>query len=94
MDHGDVSKRPPLKFAWVMEYTKVGTPHLHCTVDQYIARDWLVAKWEKLTGAWNVDIRAKDPDEVALYLSKYMSKSMGVLVGDVAAPLSRRVPKM
>jgi hypothetical protein len=91
--HGEVPKRPPLQYAWLLEYTKKGTPHLHASVDQYIPRAWLKATWERVSGAWNVDIRALDPADTAEYLAKYMTKSMGILAEDVAHPLARRVPK-
>ncbi len=69
----------PPSFVWVLEYTKKGTPHLHVAVDQYVPRGWIQKHWVRLTGAWNVDVRAVEAENVTTYLAKYMGKTLDTL---------------
>lgn len=69
-------------FVWVLEYTKKGLPHLHVAMNQYIPRGWLQAKWERLTKAWNVDVRATDPEATTTYLAKYLGKTLNRMRAD------------
>ncbi len=76
--HPGATARPP-SFVWVLEYTKAGTPHLHVAVDQYVPRGWIQKQWIRLTGAWNVDVRAVDAENVTTYLAKYLGKTLDTL---------------
>ncbi len=78
--HPSAKAKPP-SFVWVLEYTKKGTPHLHVAVDQYVPRGWIQKHWVRLTGAWNVDVRGVDAENVTTYLSKYMGKTLDTLQG-------------
>lgn len=71
----------PLSFVWVLEYTKKGVPHLHVAVNRYVKRSWLQKHWIRLTGAWNVDVRAVEAENVTTYLAKYMGKTLDTLQG-------------
>lgn len=83
--HRLVAPKTP-SFVWVLEYTKKGLPHLHVAMNQYVPRGWLQAKWEKLTGAWNVDVRATDPEATSAYLAKYLGKTLGRMKEDREFP--------
>lgn len=82
--HGPVRFKTP-SFVWVLEYTKIGTPHLHVAMDQYVSRAWMKEKWEALTGAWNVHVEAVDPENVTRYLAKYLGKTLTILQEDPRA---------
>ncbi len=83
-EHGAVQFKTPT-FVWVLEYTKAGTPHLHVAMNQYVSRAWMKAKWEGLTGAWNVQVQAVDPENVTRYLAKYLGKTLEVMRQDPRA---------
>lgn len=66
-----------LDYAWIMESTGQGEPHLHIMLRcKYIPQAWLSKEWEKLTGAYIVDIRRiTEQRGAARYVSKYTSKA-------------------
>jgi len=65
-----------VEYAWVIEGTKAGWPHLHVALRMpFLKWEWIKATWLELTGdSDHVDIRAKDKDKAAWYMSKYLAK--------------------
>jgi hypothetical protein len=48
--------------------------HIHAIIQaDYIPRSWLVKRWKKITGSWNVDIRLKDKGAALSYVTKYIT---------------------
>lgn len=74
-----VRKYPKLRFLWVREPHKNGTPHRHALISHYIPQTWLSQVVADCGGGRVVDIRFVDAHRVGAYLSKYLSK-------DAAAP--------
>lgn len=66
-----------LGYVKVVEFTKVGTPHLHIALQSpFLSQRWLSRNWRELTGSHIVDIRKiTSQRSVARYLSKYLTKS-------------------
>lgn len=60
----------------ILELHKSGVPHLHVLArGSYIPQKWLSLRWQKLTGAWQVHIKAvtrtrRAANELAKYLAK------------------------
>jgi len=67
-------------YAKIVELQKNGTPHLHILAEMpFIHTRALSADWQRLTGAFIVDIRrVKSQRGVAKYLSSYLTKAMAV----------------
>lgn len=65
-----------VEYAWVMEATKRGVPHLHAVLRApFIPQSWLSEQWAELTGARVVHIRAVDnAGNGAKYVCKYLTK--------------------
>jgi hypothetical protein len=65
----------------VWELTKQGTPHIHVLQrGGFIPQTTLSEDWSTLTGSFIVDIRAvKSQEEVARYVTKYLTKSLGTI---------------
>ncbi len=72
-------KRKSPTFLAVVEAHKSGWPHLHILIRSgFIDRRVIKAWWEARTGSWNVDIKlARNPRQVASYVSTYISKNPG-----------------
>jgi hypothetical protein len=70
-------------YAKIVELTKAGTPHLHIIAEMpFIHARALSADWQRLTGAFIVDIRrVKSQRGVAIYLSSYLTKALAVPEG-------------
>lgn len=60
-------------YAQVVEPHKDGTPHIHGIMPQFLDVRQLSKEWAAAGGGY-VDIRFVDPQRVAAYLSKYLSK--------------------
>lgn len=67
-----------LEYLRVFEAHKSGWPHMHILMRApFIPQAWLSAKWEELTGAFKVDIRAVEQKEkAAYYVAKYIGKDL------------------
>lgn len=65
-----------VQFVWVIEGTKAGWPHLHIALRMPFTHYKLLGKWwQEITGSKIVDIRRPHtPQQMAQYLSKYLSK--------------------
>jgi hypothetical protein len=70
-------------YAKIVELTKAGTPHLHIVAEMpFISARALSADWQRLTGAFIVDIRrVKSQRGIAVYLSSYLTKALAVPEG-------------
>ena len=70
-------------YAKIVELTKAGTPHLHILAEMpFIHARALSADWQRLTGAFIVDVRrVKSQRGVAIYLSSYLTKALNVPEG-------------
>jgi hypothetical protein len=68
----------PQQYAVICEKHKNGFPHWHLlTRGSFVPQRWLSSQWERLTGAFRVDIRRiTDPDATAAYCVKYITKGM------------------
>lgn len=60
----------------ILEFQKNGNPHLHILIDRFIPRAWIKAAWVALGGGYMVDIRQVNVNQVARYVSKYVTKEM------------------
>lgn len=72
--HYKITKIP---FIAIFEQTERGEPHLHVLARMgFVDQKWLSAQWERMTGAFRVDIRAvRSQRGVARYVAKYISKA-------------------
>lgn len=70
-------KTKKIPFIAIFEETQRGEPHLHVLARLgYVDQKWLSEQWERMTGAFKVDIRAvRSQRGVAKYVSKYVSKA-------------------
>lgn len=66
-----------IPFLAIFEQTQKGVPHLHVLARMgFVDQKWLSAQWERMTGAFRVDIRAvRSQRGIAKYVSKYVSKA-------------------
>lgn len=66
-----------IPFLAIFEETQKGVPHLHVLARMgFVDQAWLSEQWERMTGAFKVDIRAvRSVKGVARYVSKYVSKA-------------------
>ena len=54
-----------------------GWPHIHAAVRaKFIPIEKLREWWIELTGSWNIGITAKTPEEIANYVTKYLTKDL------------------
>jgi len=60
----------------VLEFTQKGIPHLHILFDRYIAQKWISSTWAGLGGGRIVFIKQVTVQNVARYLSKYLTKEL------------------
>ena len=72
-----------IEYFLVWERTKAGWPHCHLLIRApFIPQSWLSDQWADLTGAPVIDIRTiHQPDHVASYVAKYLSKDPQVPQG-------------
>lgn len=70
-------KTTHIPFVAIFEQTERGEPHLHILARMgFVDQKWLSAQWERMTGAFRVDIRAiRSQRGIARYVSKYVSKA-------------------
>jgi hypothetical protein len=64
------------KFICVVELTQRGVPHLHILLDRFIPQRWISTVWSKLGGGRIVFIKQVTVQNVAKYLSKYLTKEL------------------
>lgn len=60
----------------VLEFTKVGLPHLHILFDRYIEQAWVSNVWDSLGGGRICFIKQVTVKNVARYLSRYLTKEL------------------
>lgn len=60
----------------VLEFTQKGVPHLHILFDRYIDQRWISRTWDSLGGGRIVFIKQVTVQNVARYLSKYLTKEL------------------
>jgi hypothetical protein len=60
----------------VVEFTQAGVPHLHILFDRYIPQAWISRVWNNLGGGRIVFIKQVTVQNVARYLSKYLTKEL------------------
>lgn len=60
----------------VLEFTQAGVPHLHILFDRYIDQRWISNTWDSLGGGRIVFIKVVTVQNVARYLSKYLTKEL------------------
>ena len=71
-----------VSFISVMEAHKLGRPHLHVLLDQYVEQRWISEAWDRLGGGRIVFIkRVDDLSGVGWYLGKYLTKDMRLVGG-------------
>lgn len=68
------------EYVRILEATKRGYPHYHLLLrGPFWPREDIKTRWERLTGAWLVDIRpVKGSKHVAVYVAKYLTKQNNV----------------
>ncbi len=64
------------KFICVVELTQRGVPHLHILLDRFVPQRWISTVWSKLGGGRIVFIKQVKVQNVAKYLSKYLTKEL------------------
>lgn len=81
------------EYLLIWELTKKGAPHIHMLQrGAWIDKQWLSDTWAALVGAPVVSIRKiDDQDRAALYVTKYMGKSLAETV--VALPQYRVIQR-
>lgn len=70
-------KTTKVPFIAIFEETERGEPHLHVLARMgFVDQKWLSKQWERMTGAFIVDIQAvRSQRGVAKYVAKYVSKA-------------------
>jgi hypothetical protein len=63
-------------FICVLEFTQKNIPHLHILLDRYIDQRWVSGTWARLGGGRIVFIKRVTVQNVARYLSKYLTKEL------------------
>ena len=85
-------KARTVEYFRVFEAHKSGWPHLHILLRApFITQDWLSEEWQRLTGAFIVDIRkVKNKEQAAFYVSKYIGKDLHKFEGVTRYHRSRK----
>ncbi len=75
-------RRKKISYIWILEFQKRAAPHYHFILSGYIDKEDVARRWYEIVGS--EDPRhleagtriegVKNPDEVGLYMSSYMSK--------------------
>jgi len=63
-----------LQYFWVIELTKLGYPHIHLIFNQFIHHKVIRAIWYAITRSYITDIRKVPGNNVAAYVTKYLTK--------------------
>lgn len=66
----------PPSFICVLEFTQRGIPHLHVLFDTRIPHEWVSSTWDTLGGGRVVWVEKVTINNVARYLSKYLTKDL------------------
>ena len=75
-------RRRKVKYIWVLEFQKNGSPHYHIAIDEYINHKLIAYRWYKIVNSGNPDhlkagtqIKKINSDKHAQrYMSKYLKK--------------------
>jgi hypothetical protein len=65
-----------LNYVCILEFTQRGVPHLHVLFDRYIPHEWVSNSWDRLGGGKIVFVKRVVVQNVARYLSKYLTKEL------------------